>query len=166
MLFLLSMCMFSYRHGALCPNRYKLLPTIIVKQSREINTQFVNLLRSKSKAFLNYGKRDTFWQNDKQHRLNYTRIGAASMFFNHHIQFSLNYYFVSLFLSSLHPRLLFTRRIRIFLYSSVSVFADASIQGFVMFFIIFRYVIGNTACVPLRIDYEIVQIIVSFFIFF
>jgi len=35
-----------------------------------------------------------------------------------------------------------------------------------MFFIIFRYVIGNTACVPLRIDYEIVQIIVSFFIFF
>ena len=130
MLFLLSMCMFSYRRGALCPKRYKLLLIIIVKQRREINTQFVNLLRSKSKAFLNYGKRDTFWQNDKQHRLNYTRIGAASMFFNHHIHFSLNYYLSICFYSCPHPRLLFTRWIRILLYSSVSVFADASFQGF------------------------------------
>ena len=125
MLFLLSMCMFSYRHGALCPNRYKLLPTIIVKQSREINTQFVNLLRSKSKGFLKCTSKPSFMQNDKQHRLNYTQIGAASMFFNHHIHFSLNYYLSICFYSCPHPRLLFTRWIRILLYSSVSVSADA-----------------------------------------
>jgi len=76
-----------------------------VKQSKEINTQFVNLLRSKSKGFLNIRK---------QHRLNYTRIGAASMFFNHHIQFSLNYYFVSWFLFLTYPKLLFSRQIGAF----------------------------------------------------